>query len=202
MIKIEFEIENKKIEISNNKDYNIEDIFSYFESNNTENNILSPKDLLNGFHNLNLNFNINDLNLILSRFDLLNLGGLSYPDFFDMLVPFDKNIRDEVENRIAFGLNNKTIEQLRNLFILILNSEKRIFEMKKYIKSLNNVDLDFIFNNISFNNNFASDDNLENYLKVNGIFYNQRGIDLLFIRLDRDRDGKFTYDDLRREVFL
>ena len=202
LIKIEFEIENKKIEISNNKDYNIEDIFSYFESNNTENNILSPKDLLNGFHNLNLNFNINDLNLILSRFDLLNLGGLSYPDFFDMLVPFDKNIRDEVENRIAFGLNNKTIEQLRNLFILILNSEKRIFEMKKYIKSLNNVDLDFIFNNISFNNNFASDDNLENYLKVNGIFYNQRGIDLLFIRLDRDRDGKFTYDDLRREVFL
>ena len=202
LIEIEFEIEKEKIEISNNKDYNIEDIFSYFETNNTKNNILSPKDLLNGFHNLNLNFNINDLNLILSRFDLLNLGGLSYPDFFDMLVPFDKNIRDEVENRLSFGLNINTFEQLRNLFILILKSEKRIFEMKKYIKSLNNVDLNSIFNTISFNNNFANDDNLENYFKVNGIFYNQRGIDLLFIRLDRDRDGNFTYDDLRREVFL
>ncbi len=117
-----------------------------------------------------------------------------------MLVPFDKNIRDEVENRLSFGLNINTFEQLRNLFILILNSEKRIFEMKKYIKSLNNVDLDFIFNNIFFNNNFVSDDNLENYLKVNGIFYNQRGIDLLFIRLDRNRDGKVGYDDFLFEI--
>ena len=202
LMNIEFEIEKEKIEISSNKDYNIEDIFSYFETNNTENNILSPKDLLNGFHNLNLNFNINDLNLILSRFDLLNLGGLSYPDFFDMLVPFDKNIRDDVENRFSYGLNNNTIEQLRNLFILILNSEKRIFEMKKYIKSLNNVDLNFVFNNISFNNFYANDKNLENYFKVNGIFFDQRGIDLLFIRLDKDRDGKFNYDDLKREIFL
>ena len=74
--------------------------------------------------------------------------------------------------------------------------------MKKYIKSLNNVDLNFVFNNISFNNFYANDKNLENYFKVNGIFFDQRGIDLLFIRLDKDRDGKFNYDDLKREIFL
>ena len=201
IIEIELEIEKEKIKISKKKDYNIEDIFSFFESNLTENNILSKEDLLNGFNNLNLDFNLEDLNIILFRFDLKNLGGLSYSDFFDMLVPFDKKIRDEVENRFSFGLSNETLENIRNLFILILTSEKKINDMKNYIKSLYNVNIPFIFNNyISFNNIFANDFQMESYLKKNGIFINQKGADLLFIRLDKNRDGKFTLDDFLREV--
>ena len=79
--------------------------------------------------------------------------------------------------------------------------DNKINDMKNYIKSLYNVNIPFIFNNyISFNNIFSNDFQMESYLKKNGIFINQKGADLLFIRLDKNRDGKFTLDDFLREV--
>ena len=104
-------IENNKINDMNNinnnynedqfsADFNIEDIFLIFESPRTQNNILSFSDLKNGFRSINLCFTDDELNLLISRFDLDNNNGICYSDFFDMLVPFDKSRRDDVERRI------------------------------------------------------------------------------------------------------
>ena len=59
-------IECKKLELAcNYPDYNVEDLFSLFESPQTQNDILSFQDLRNGFCNLGFNISNEDLNIFI-----------------------------------------------------------------------------------------------------------------------------------------
>ena len=202
LIDIECNIECQKCCITRHPDFNIEDIFLIFESPRTQNNILSFSDLKNGFRSINLCFTDDELNLLISRFDLDNNNGICYSDFFDMLVPFDKNRRDDVERRIPNGLCNSTINELRCIFQLLLNSEKNLEDIRKRIVQMKGFDLEEIYNQEidQFGHGLANNEEVNQYLNRKGLNCNQKGSDLLFIRLDRNRDGKVGYEDILNEM--
>ena len=202
LIDIECNIECQKCLITRHPDFNIEDIFLIFETPKTQNNILTFSDLKNGFRNLNLAFSDEDIKLLISRYDLDNNNGICYSDFFDMLVPFDKCRRDDIERRIPNGLCNSTINELRCLFQLLLNCEKNLEDIRKRIIQLKGFDLQEIYNKEvdQFGYGLANNEEVDTYLKRKGLKCNQKGYDLLFIRLDRNRDGKVGYDDFLFEI--
>ena len=202
LIDIECNIECQKCCLTRHPDFNIEDIFLIFESPRTQNNILSFSDLKNGFRSINLCFTDDELNLLISRFDLDNNNGICYSDFFDMLVPFDKSRRDDVERRIPNGLCNSTINELRCIFQLLLNSEKNLEDIRKRIVQMKGFDLENIYNQEidQFGQGLANNEEVNQYLNRKGLNCNQKGSDLLFIRLDRNRDGKVGYEDILNEM--
>ena len=209
---IENLIEQKKIELTLRADFNIEDCIKIFKPNNILNDqFISLDDFIYGLQNLDLEFNIGEIKLLFRRYDLKNKGHLTFSNFFDMLVPFNRKYREMVENRqpmpykLTYNVNEifleGTIIHLKNLLQYLCLSEMNIEkERYKLIHNLNITNLDKIF--------YKIDENRKGFITPNdlSIYFQNSNIDLdsvlIFIRMDKDRDGIITLNDIINEISL
>ena len=194
LMKIESKIEDAKITLSYNQDFNCEDAFRLFESN--EKGYLDKNDIENGLNSIGINPSRRELDTLIKRFDLEKNNYITYPDFFDMVVPFEKSPRLKVKNRKPKSPDNfseKTINDLKNLFVLIIQSENDINNDRKNFGTLR-LQLKVIFALIDkTGKGFFDIDELMVYLVDNNLAENNKGDDLLFIRLDKNRIGKVDF---------
>ena len=91
LMRVESQIEAAKITLALNPDFNCEDAFRIFECNGR--GFLDANDLKCGLNLLGICPTDLEVRLLLKRFDLQNEGSINYADFFDMLVPFEKEYR-------------------------------------------------------------------------------------------------------------
>ena len=207
LMKVEIEIEQKKIDLALMKDFNCEDAFRIFEKNGR--GFLTKDDIKYGLYLLGINVNDFIINLLFKRFDLQNKDEINYADFFDMIIPFEKKYRNDVEQRIPHSnfqfncieiFSEKTIICLRNVFNLIINYENEINEMRKgfslLIRRLKDIFKMFDTKGFGF---FKFEDYI-NYLKNNDLLNESLNIDLLFIRLDKNRNGKIDFTEIADEI--
>ena len=204
----EKEIEIYKVDLALKKDFNCEDIFRLFEYQGR--GFISFEDLKNGLNALDIKINDYIINLLMNRFDLMKKGKINYADFFDMIVPFQRSYRSMVETRIPLSdnpkkilniLNNNTIASLKKLFVCIIEFEFRINDMRK---KMGNVKMNLVklFNLIDNKNiGYFEYSDLINYLEKNKINFKQLNADLLFIRLDKKRNGRIYFEELKDELF-
>ena len=194
----ETQIESYKVDLALKQDFNCEDFFRLFEYEGG--GFILPEDLNYGLNLLNLETNEEVINLLMKRFDLLKEDKLNYGDFFDMIVSFQSSYRNLIEKRIPLSknpenildlLDNKTISSFKILLVSIIDFEFRINNMRKKL-NLKEDKIKELFNIIDDNKKgFLIYDDLIKYLFRNNInSNNQLGMDLLFIRLDKERRGK------------
>ena len=191
-----------KIELCKIKDFNVEDTFRLFEKDGR--GFLDLEDLKYGFGVLNVYPNEFDMKIFMKRFDFQRKGFISYADFFDIVVPFEKEIREEVEKRIPKSncveviLGREVSNALKNLFKAIFNFENKVNIERKSL-DINIKEIFNIFENnnqkyfdfTSFNTYLNSYDLLEN---------NENNPDLLYIRLDKNRNGRIDFDEFVDEM--
>ena len=203
---IETDIEDAKIELAKNQDFNAEDAFKLFESNDKE--YLDINDIKEGLNLIGLNPTEKQLNLLMKRFDLLKNGYISYADFFDMIVPFEKNQRQTVENRAPKSncpsrspsiFKEKTISDLKKLFELLIKTEEDINNERKTLGTLRlKLKEIFAFLDKEGKGYFEIEEMIV-YFTNNGLLDNNKDADLLFIRLDKKRNGKIDYPEVEDE---
>ena len=205
IIQTEIDIEKLKINLTLQSDFTIENGFKLFNINNR--NFITENDFEIGLNRINLFPSNNELKLLIKKYDLNNNGFLLFSDVFDMLIPFDKEHRNIIENRKNIFLNNKNIFSestkfhLKELFNFIIESEKKIEIERKKIKKLNTLNLNHFFNEIDYEKKgFFNVQNLSDFFKNYNITFIQKGIDLLFIRLDRKRKGKIDFMSFLYEI--
>jgi Ca2+-binding EF-hand superfamily protein len=204
---IEGEIEKLKIDLSLNPDFNCEDAFRIFELNGR--GFINQCDLKCGLNLLGIYPTEHEVRLLMKRFDLQNQGFLNYADFFDMLVPYEKDYRNMVENRLPNSCCPcrcpdifccGTLCALKNVFNLIIELENDINNNRRLFGTLR-LKLREIFRLLDYpNRGFFSNNDLIVYLQKNGIFITNKLADLLFIRLDRSRSGNVFYKDVEDEL--
>ena len=215
LIDIEEKIENLKIDLSLRNDFNIENIFRYFDYDFK--GYILPDDFLFGLKKLSLNVNKFDINLLFKKYDNKMKGQLNYCDLFDMLTPFQTDYRNMIENRKPiegeFMLSTKIY--FINLIKSLIWYENKINSMRFYFNSIRKRIVE-IFTRIDKNNKGYFDiKDWENYLKeMRNVIYNNNtnninnncfnesfiGKNLVFIRLDKKRLGKVDYIDLIDEL--
>ena len=202
LLEEENKIEKMKIELCKIKDFNVEDTFRLFEKDGR--GFLDLEDLKYGFGVLNVYPNEFDMKIFMKRFDFQRKGFISYADFFDIVVPFEKEIREEVEKRIPKSncveviLGREVSNALKNLFKAIFNFENKVNIERKSL-DINIKEIFNIFENnnqkyfdfTSFNTYLNSYDLLEN---------NENNPDLLYIRLDKNRNGRIDFDEFVDEM--
>ena len=203
----ENEIEAFKSSLASVNDFNVEDAFRIFEFEGR--GYLDKDDLKYGLNLLNVPATLNEINLLFKRFNIHSKGVIEYSDFFDVLVPFDKNIRFMVENRrpnTEFASRSLrcfsfcAINCLRNLFNTIINCENKLNEMKKHLMNVK-LGLPKIFELIDARKKgYFEQEDLKVYLYMRGIFTNERDCDLLFIKLDKNRNGKIELYEVEDEI--
>ena len=89
---------------------------------------------------------------------------------------------------------------MKNVFNLIIDLEKDINNNRKLFGTLR-LKLRDIFRLLDYpNRGFFSNNDLIVYLQKNGLFCNNKNADLLFIRLDKSRNGNVFYKDIEDEV--
>ena len=207
LMEVEKNNEKLKIDIALKSDFNIEEAFSIFESGNKS--YLIDKDLKSGLNLLGIFANKSHIRLLMKRFDLGKKSFLNFSDFFDMIVPFEKDYRNMVEKRYPNEKNSyknpevfmeETRIVLNILFTNLIESEIKLNNMKKEFSTLR-IKLRDIFGIIDQDyKGFFTKENLDTYLKHNCIFSNTKDSDLLFIRLDKNRDGKIDLDEFLYEL--
>ena len=204
---IESKIEDAKISLAINPDFNCEDAFRLFESN--DKGFLDKNDIKEGLNLICIFPTQKELNLLMKRFDLQKNGFLNYADFFDMVVPFEKSYRQRVESRPPRSccpcrspevFSNKTIYYLKNLFNLIINFENEINNYRRNLGTLR-LKLNDIFALLDKDGKgFFENKEMMEYFDNNGLLQNIRDADLLFIRLDKNRNGKIDFPEVEDEL--
>ena len=203
---LENKIENLKIELSLRCDFNWEEIFRIFELEGR--GFLSREDLAKGLNKFGLIPKDIDISLILKRYDLKNENCITYPDFFEMIVPFSKYHRLMVENRRINSelnevnpdeLNLETKNCIKNLFneIIIgefaLNKDREKFtSLKKNFKEIFKL-LD------NSGKGFIGEKEFLMYIQNNDLFKSGNDCDLLFLRLNKLRNGKIEFQEMMDE---
>jgi Ca2+-binding EF-hand superfamily protein len=206
-MEVEYQIEDVKTNLAQNPDFNCEDAFRLFESNDKD--YLTENDIKNGLNSIGVYPSDQDVRLLMKRFDLPKNGKISYADFFDIIVPFEKEFRTKVENRMPRSccpcraqdiFDDRTLNELGNLFKLIIDSEKDINNMRRTFGSLRS-NLKDIFGLVdNQGKGYFTDEELLDYLQNNGLLENNKAADLLFIRLDKNRNGKIDFPEVEEEI--
>ena len=199
-------IEDSKMELAMRDDFNCEDAFRIFEKNNK--GFLTNEDLKNGLISLDIYATDSDIRSLMKRYDLNKKGFLNYVDFFDMIVPYEKDFRNLVEDKSPksccackspdiFMFTTKLF--LKNLFKDLIDYENKLNLMKKNYDIIN-MNLRDIFNSIDISNiGVLTIDNLLGYLDKNGLLDNKKDGNLLFIRFDKNRDGNVDFEEFEDE---
>lgn len=207
MMLVESQLEKEKIYLAEREDFNMEDAFRIFERNNKE--FLTREDLIYGLKILGLEPTKLEISLLLKRFDLKDNGQLSYSDFFDMLAPFDEKWKTIIENREPKSccsnsapniFSCETLYIFVNLLKLIITYEKNLNEMRKDFDSLLSK-FDDVFGILDYmKQGFFTHSDLKHYVKRHNIFLTDNDFDLLYIRLDRNRNGEIDFGEIKSDL--
>ena len=207
MMVAESEIERIKVNLALRPDFNCEDCFRIFEVDGKEK--LENEDIKIGLKLLGVFYTDFEIKLFFKRFDLKKRGYINYSDFFDIFVPFQKEYRRMIEERKPNSccpcrcpdvFSPETRALMKNLLELILKQENNLNYSRRGFTTLN-LKLKNIFGNIDTSKNgYFSNKDLETYLKNNKIYNDDLDKDLLFIRLDKNRNGKIDYQEIYDET--
>ena len=203
---LENKIENLKIELSLRCDFNWEEIFRIFELEGR--GFLSREDLAKGLNKFGLIPKDIDISLILKRYDLKNENCITYPDFFEMIVPFSKYHRLMVENRRINSelnevnpdeLNLETKNCIKNLFNEIIVGEFALNKDREKFTSLkkNFKEIFKLLDNSG--KGFIGEKEFLMYIQNNDLFKSGNDCDLLFLRLNKLRNGKIEFQEMMDE---
>ena len=205
---IESQIEEYKIRLSLRSDFNIEDAFRIFEFEGA--GYISIDDFKIGFKLLGIPPLLeNDIKLLIKRFDKQKKNVINYSDFYDIITPFENNYKKIVENRksnyVCSCRNNtvftlETKNCLKNLFLLIIENEKQLNDMKENYRILRGkINEAFNFIDIGHKGYFGEID-LSEFLKKNFVYTNKNDCDLLFNRLDKTKAGIVELEQFEYEL--
>ena len=205
---MESKIESAKINLINRQDFNIEDAFLIFSK--PESKVITFTDFQNGLKELSLNPSMKEIKLIMKRADTENKGYLNFEDFFDLLIPFSQEYRENLGKGLPscycpnykraniFLLSTKIY--LANLIRTIIESENELNIIKENMIGIN-VHLEKIFRKIDKNFlGFFNESELWMYLRNCGINCNEIENRLIFMRFDKNKDEKVEIWEIEEEL--
>ena len=188
-------------------DFNGEDAFKLFEKENS--GVVNKNDLKFGLKLLGIKPTNRMIELIFNKYDLNGNNFLEYADFFDMVISFKDEDRKEEERRKPnnrIGNRNpelfspRTRELYKKLFLVIYEEEERLEKLKEKL-NINEQFMNEIFEKINVNKDGICDKyEFANYCIRKKICKEKKDAHLVFIRLNRDRDGGLQTKELKNEL--
>ena len=203
LMKIENEIEKGKKELSSCYDFNYEDAFRIFDIECKC--CITFDNFKEGLKYIGLELNNDELKLLFNRFDCQKCGSFNCQHFISVLSPCDSLYRNKIERRFSNSnrarncLSYETKLYFKNVLKLIIEGEKKLNKLREGYSNINN-SLRNLFELIDTNGiGYFYENELKNYLRKNGIYSDDKSCSLLFLKLDKNRDGKVDMREIEEE---
>lgn len=123
-----------------------------------------------------------------------------------MFSPVQIDYRVLVENRMKSNSESSisitTKHSIKSFILNLINSEQRIESYRKKLKSLYSFNPKLIFESIGGKgSNFFSEKDFISYLERNKINFLNKDVELLLIRLSKNKKGLITFDQFYDEIY-
>ena len=206
LMEIESNIEKVKIDLVNCEDFFFQELFRLFETD--KRGIITEDNFNKSLNKLGIYISLKEIKLLMRRIDIKRNGFISYADFFDFLVPFQKKYRINVEKR---NYNKNEIKDfdflpikikilLQNLIRIIISSEGLLERLRFQMGNAKN-GLEKIFEKMSGKEkNVVNYINFYKYLKNTGLEVDDLKCKLAFIRFDRKRNSQVEMWEIEDEL--
>ena len=204
LMKIETDIEKGKIELSVCNDFTFENAFNIFDKDCKC--YITFEDLREGLNYLGLEATNEEIKLLFNRLDICKCGNINYDNFVCSLIPYDQIYRNQIarnditnSRRYNNFFNYETKLFFKNLMKLILSGEKNLNKARENFS--NNINyFKNLFEIIDINGfGYFYEKELRNYLIEKGIFIDDKSCKLLFLNLDKNKDGKIDICEMEEE---
>ena len=202
-ILMEIEIEQTKIILSKNEDFNIKTLFNIFESKTYPKKI-SISSFKRASNKFNVDLSNKDLYLIFKKYDIEKKGYLEYEDFFNIFVPYEKEYRDNILKKeiLIESISNETSIIIEAILSKNIEFENQLDRMRKEM-NVHKQNIKEYFDLIDKDKKgFIIYDDLHNFMNnyLENNLNNQIGINLFFLKLDKKKLNKVYFEDLYREI--
>ena len=205
LMKVENDIERGKIELALCNDFNFNQAFAIFDRDSKC--CLNFDDFKEGIYLLGLEPKDDEILLLFNRFDPLKCCNINCDNFIHVLLPCDSLYRNQMERKMTMentlsccnSFSYETKLFFKNLLKLIISGEKKLNKLRE--GNLNvNISLRNIFGLIDTRGaGYFYENDLKKYLIENGIFTDDKSCTLLFLKLDKNNDGKVDICEMEDE---
>ena len=202
-------LEHMKIRLSQQRsDFNVDDAFVFFEEHPFTKNVLTERDVHFGLRKLSIYPTHDEIHLLIKRYSLMKEKHLNYSDFFNMLVPYMKVYRNVIASKRGNTFERgktflgETLKNMGDVFETAIVLENKIELLRRKIRSSYTINLKEFMNSVDKGKKgFLNVNDIRRYYKdVICVSANEKGCDvycdLVYLRLDRARKGKITYEDI------
>jgi Ca2+-binding EF-hand superfamily protein len=193
-----------KDKLSLREDISLKDLFCIFDYN--KKNLISKKEFKVVCKKIFGLYPTSDqVTLVYKRYDKDKDDNLNLKEFLDMIKPLKEEYACFLFNKKKkVGINSLNIKS-KKMFIdvlrAIIEDEGYYYRFMDDLDNQNLFDLKEFWNIINQNENKEGFDKLEmyNFLTENGCTLSQYDIDIIFNKIDHDKDDIISYDDLTQE---
>ncbi len=207
LMKVENEIEKGKIELSICNDFTFNAAFSLFDKECKC--FINFDDLKEGLYSLGLEPKDDEILLLFNRFDPQKCCNINCENFINVLLPVNRLYRNQMERKMGPGcfipercrvLSYDTRLFLKNLMKLIILGEKKMNKLREGNLNIDSSNLRKNFGEIDkYGKGYFFENDLKQYLIRSRIFTDDESSCLLFLKLDKNNDGKVDICEMEDE---
>jgi len=201
----ERELERLKCDLTLKADFNLGDLYKIFELNRL--GYLTAGDIKYGMNLFSVFPSMDEINLLIKRYDGSNT--VSSYAFNDMFLPVEREYNRVLKNRICLDYHVKCSPEvfsfesryaITNFLKALINVENNAEMWREKFYSIKTFYAKLIYDKIDIlGKNYITSDDLTRNFKINSVFYSLKDIDLLFFKLDKNRDNRISYSEFINE---
>jgi Ca2+-binding EF-hand superfamily protein len=211
----EKEIENLKINLIKQNEFNLTDLYSLFKRTGEENqdelnnsillyqkNFLSRSEFVQGLNQLEIYPTENDIKLFLNRHNEENYQQIEITKFFEIFYPHDIYNKNHLKAKkpIRKELSKELLNSIKEFMSALFEEEAKIEAWRLKLSRMNKFNLTIMFEKCCVGKmEFITFNTLKEFL--NDFILDELDLQLLYNRFDKAKINRVTYSDFTNEVF-
>ncbi|CAD8158390.1 unnamed protein product [Paramecium pentaurelia] len=180
------------------EDFHVPILFRLIDRNNTQN--ITLEELYQGFYDLGIKVDYNQLYLVYTRFsELNNRDRMSLQEFEQLFLPLGQTSKPKKNEKSSLG--PQTLSILNELIKLYQLNEQR-FENSRALLQREGIDMSQIYQMIDTNQsrNIGLNEFMNALNSYSAVKVVPSEAALLFMRFDRTRNGTISFMEFKREM--
>ena len=201
-VKQDTTIEGTRQLLSTRDDSNLEDLFELFDHSSKE--LISSMDFIQTLKEFGLILTMDDIKFLYKKFNKNLNEYFDYEEFCEIILPkkySTAKIISEKPNDNFFDLSDETKNIICLLFQNIIEGEKSNENFRKIIGIEEECNAFDLFNKLKRNYSIGIyKEDIANFMKKNKHRLNNKEIELLMDRFDKNKDGMIDYKEFLSEI--